>query len=89
MKGTEQCQQVEITGKIQKGGNILFFMRTNLKGNMEKPDGKRMMRIVVSRKGRVSRKYKKKEDSTKRSDNKHYLNIYIFSYKTLDLSMAS
>lgn len=72
MKSTEQSQQVEITGKIQKGGNILFFMRTNLKGtNLEKQDGKRMMRLVVSRKGRVSRKYKKKEDSTKRSDNKH------------------
>lgn len=72
MKSTEQNQQVEITGKIQKGGNILFFMRTNLKGtNLEKQDRKRMMRLVVSRKGRVSRKYKKKEDSTKRSDNKH------------------
>lgn len=72
MKSIEQNQQVEITGKIQKGGNILFFMRTNLKGtNLEKQDGKRMMRLVVSRKGRVSRKYKKKEDSTKRSDNKH------------------
>lgn len=61
-----ESQKVEVAGEIRKDGHILFFMRINLKGNIEKQDGKCMTRYAISRKEKDCRKYKEKEDSTER-----------------------
>lgn len=69
LEGTEQgvSQQVETAGEIWKDGCALFFVRTNLKGNVEKRGRKCMVRYAISRKEKDCRQQKEKEDATERS----------------------